>query len=268
MKPSLTPLAGFLFLLLFLQRVRAGLSACDVTIGSNTFELSKIPKELYIGADGSGAEWYYNMMICGAVPSSLCTGAAGAVAQTSTPGTGPCEALVVTSWSGDNGAPVPAKLIDSADPGKGVVLSFDNGDTCPHGNNRQWIITFSCDPTQESPGPAVGTWKAQEDPVGSCNYKATFPTKYACLGTAPSPGPAPTTGGGWGATFNIIFIVTTSCYFVFGAAYQKKFNDASSLKEFIPNQEFWADLPGLCWDGVQFVNEKVSGLVGGGYNRL
>ena len=168
---------------------------------------------------------------------------------------------VADSWSGGTAA-----LANPNNASQGVVVSFDNGDKCDT-KNRKWSITFTCDPHQESPGTTVGSWSAMENPPNSCSYHAKFPTEYACL---PSPGPdGPTTSsGGWGATFNIIFVVTASCYFVFGAAYQKKFNDASSLKEFIPNYEFWADLPSLCWDGVQFVNEKFASVIGRGYNRI
>jgi len=137
------------------------------------------------------------------------------------------------------------------EPGKGVQVTYSNGDECVLGS-WETVITLACDPTIEGEITDVDT--------GDCWFKATVSSKYAC--GVPVSGSSATSGGDASGQSSgdvvalvilIILLVCVVLYFGLGVFYQKKFKEASTFREYIIHNEFWCSLPSLIKDGVLFI---------------
>jgi len=136
-----------------------------------------------------------------------------------------------------------------AEPGKGLQVTYSDGDDCDFGN-YQTVISLVCDETEQ------GTIDSIDD--GECWYRMTIRSKYACGKEASSTssgddGSGASSGDVVALVILIVLLVGFVLYFVVGAIWQKKKNDASSFHEYIIHYEFWSSLPGLIKDGVLFI---------------
>jgi len=133
---------------------------------------------------------------------------------------------------------------NSTEPGKGLIITYGNGDTCSGGDVRTTNLILVCDPYCES--PLVDTAKE----IAHCAYSIRITSKYAC-------GEKGSSSGGAGETFALvvllILLIGAVLYFAIGAVYQKKKKDASNLREMIIHNEFWCSLPGMVKDGFLFI---------------
>jgi len=135
--------------------------------------------------------------------------------------------------------------------GQGIEISYSQGDECIVGAYEADVLLL-CDPSLE--GDIVSA-----DP-GECWYKITVSSKYACGKQVDSMSPASSDDSGAKGSGEIVSIVIlvllgvgVVAYFGLGVWYQKKYKDASTIREHIIHNEFWCSIPGLVKDGVLFI---------------
>jgi len=138
-----------------------------------------------------------------------------------------------------------------AEPGKGLQVTYSNGDDCDFGY-YQTVISVVCDPDEQ------GTIDTVED--GECWYRMTIRSKYGCGKEWNSEDPEEDESGSSkdagevvAIVILVLLLVSVVAYFALGAVWQKKKHDASTFREYIIHNEFWCDLPSLIVDGVKFI---------------
>jgi len=133
-----------------------------------------------------------------------------------------------------------------SEPGKGVMVTYSDGDDCDFGDHWQTVISFLCDETEDGVIDSVDE--------GECWYRLTVLSKYACgTETTPDDSGASDTGDVVALVILLIMVFGLIAYFVLGAVYQKMRNDPGTLREYIIHNEFWCSLPGLIVDGCKFI---------------
>jgi len=133
------------------------------------------------------------------------------------------------------------------DPGQGIRVTYGDGDECITGT-YQGVVTLNCDASEEG--------VITDIEPGDCWFKVSIATKYACgkeVDSNSENGGGKDSGEVAAIVILVILLVGFAGYFAFGVFYQKKFNDASSPREYIIHNEFWCALPGLVKDGVLFI---------------
>jgi len=129
----------------------------------------------------------------------------------------------------------------------GYSTTFSNGDTC-NGSPRVANVDLVC-------GSEVSLVEVIEDPEATCSYNVQVTIPCSMSG---------------GSIFLIAVLVGTILYFGLGCLYKRKKMGATSVKESIPNIDFWTTLPGLVKDGFYFVVRdrcRAAGT-GGGYEEI
>jgi len=133
-----------------------------------------------------------------------------------------------------------------SEPGKGLQVTYSNGDGCILGS-WQTVISLLCDPNEDG--------KIDTIEEGECWYRMNVYSKYAC-GKEAEPGDDDS-GSNTGDVVALVILLVLLCsvivYFVVGAIWQKKKNDASTAREYIIHNEFWCSLPMLIRDGFMFI---------------
>jgi len=133
-------------------------------------------------------------------------------------------------------------LVDAKDPGKGVKITYKDGDICKKQINGQMEISsrqINYEIECSGDDPAV---LKHIDEVSMCEYTVTFASKYGCpVGSH--------RGRGW--KFVILVLTSFFLYFAigFGIKYQKY---GMRGAEAVPNVDMWRQVPGLVKDGVSF----------------
>jgi len=136
-----------------------------------------------------------------------------------------------------------------AEPGKGLQVTYSNGDDCDFGY-YQTTITVLCDPDE------VGTIDTVED--GECWYRMNIRSRYGCgkeVSSSDSEGTDTGSDAGEVVAMAILIVLAVALvlYFALGAVYQKQRNQASTFREYIIHNQFWCSLPYLVVDGVKFI---------------
>jgi len=131
------------------------------------------------------------------------------------------------------------KLISDKNPGKGIIVTYGEGDVCSAGDVRETDIYIYCDKKVSDP---VIKPVDEED---HCSYVIKMESKYGC--------PAGDAGETFAMVVLIILAVAIVLYFGLGAVYKWKVKEASTFSEFIIHGEFWLALPLLIKDGCQFI---------------
>ena len=73
-------------------------------------------------------------------------------------------------------------LIDDNVPGKGIELTYGEGEACNHGPKRMVKYHFICAPGFDTLEPPLLVY---EKPSDGCHYNVTWPSKYACPSSWP-----------------------------------------------------------------------------------
>jgi len=144
-------------------------------------------------------------------------------------------------------------LIDEHDAGKGVKLTYRDGDICKKQvsgqmeiGSREVIYEIHCD---RGADPGV-LQKIVE--TSMCEYTILFNSKYAC----PTNGSAG--GKGWNFIFMVIFFF--ALYLGIGIGFNKYKRGMEGV-EAVPNIDLWRQVPGLVKDGVTFsVGQSKEGI--------
>jgi hypothetical protein len=232
---------------------------CRKSVGQTLFDLSDLRSDKdYVGIDPTDQTYIYSMNPCGVSNiNSHCKDIGGAICQFAASSGNPYVATIA-SWQSVNGG--TWTYIDPNNPGKGVAVSFMNGDPqCNIGGTvfpRDTIINFVC-----TPGAGVGsTFAVTENAQGQCLFTINFATEVSCpnyVTTARKAADAEQLqrplSNGW--IFNVVWLMSVLIYFVGGWWYKSRYTGLSGA-EAIPNVDFWRDLPSLVSDGCRYSWEK------------
>ncbi len=135
--------------------------------------------------------------------------------------------------------PLPQyKLIDTANPDKGMVIVFANG-ACDAIFDCNLTVELVCNPAA-SGTPVITSVSAPS----IFTNKMTIETKRACLDAGGD-------GISGGSIFVIILLSSLALYFVLGAIVNKFMFKKTGL-DIIPNRNFWAVMPTLVVAGFKF----------------
>eukprot|EP00656_Telonema_subtile_P024849 TRINITY_DN26_c0_g1_i1.p1 TRINITY_DN26_c0_g1~~TRINITY_DN26_c0_g1_i1.p1 ORF type:complete len:354 (+),score=60.27 TRINITY_DN26_c0_g1_i1:91-1152(+) len=145
------------------------------------------------------------------------------------------------------------KPIDSLEPGKGMILAYQNGERCGDGVSRQIKYTVTC---SENYGYDDGPLVVYETRSG-CHYDVHWPNKAGC----PKNGVITTLAqGNWGpgSVFMVVVMLVLCVYICGGCFYKRKFEDAEGI-EACPHHTLWCALPAVFMAGCQWVYDKLAG---------
>eukprot|EP00484_Ammonia_sp_Unknown_P001738 CAMPEP_0197023024 /NCGR_PEP_ID=MMETSP1384-20130603/3807_1 /TAXON_ID=29189 /ORGANISM="Ammonia sp." /LENGTH=269 /DNA_ID=CAMNT_0042451167 /DNA_START=29 /DNA_END=838 /DNA_ORIENTATION=+ len=148
----------------------------------------------------------------------------------------------------------------SFDGNRSWTFEYENGDTdCGPRGARAWVPTFECDHSTEW---AIST---VEETPGSCLYRTTITTKYACLGQTYACSQDESSSGisgGW--IFIIVLISAFMCYCCIGyvvmATTKNKAGGFADFQNNIPQKQFWTVLPKLVIAGCLYSKDAMMGL--------
>lgn len=127
--------------------------------------------------------------------------------------------------------------------GKGVAITYSNGDICDPATRSTRSVTMSveCDHSVDGLGEFSEVKKE-----ATCNTIFTFSSRYGC----------PADGLSVGSKLLITFFVLLFVYVAGGYAYEYKVREKRGL-DALPNLEFWRELPGLVRDGAIYGFERL-----------
>lgn len=142
------------------------------------------------------------------------------------------------------------KPIDSAVPGKGLYLAYQNGERCGSGISRQIKYTITCsDQFDYEDGPMV----VYESRKG-CIYDVHWPNKAGCPTDSLVGQLEDGITTGYTGMLFMGMLLLCCCYVCGGCLYKRHFEGAEGI-EACPQHELWCAIPGICSALV----DKVSG---------
>lgn len=198
--------------------------------------------------EGQDRIYRYKFNICGPTNAhGMCATNRGSLCQFSAM-TGNYVANL-GSWDGN---PRPTwGLIDPANPGKGVQLTFRNGDICWINHvqvTRTANVQLICSDTQDD------RFSIQEQ-LGTCTFNVRMRTPLACVGGAAS-------SSSFGS-FGLLVILAIVVYLGVGCYWNVEHHGKQwGTVDAIPNLEFWKSVPGYTKEGALFTYAKINQLLG------
>jgi len=131
---------------------------------------------------------------------------------------------------------------EGVDSGKGVTVHYSQGEYCPGSAGTSSTINVLCGDDE-----AVTDVSLSKD---GCSIVITIKSQAGC-------GTPETYPGGAGDTFAIVLliliIVGVILYIGIGMIVNWKVKGATTVREMIPQNEFWCALPGMIVDGCKFI---------------
>lgn len=178
----------------------------------------------------------YRVNVCEQVFQS-CAGDFTGVAAQWTP-QGSCVAVIGRQNPEYGGLNLPTlDYIDEEDPGKGVVLTYANGDLCPSlvAFERTVKYVIHCDK-----GTKAAVISATEPQI--CSYQIEFNSKAGC---PPARASADKASKKRSTTFKEVLLGIVLLFVLYCAvgSYRNHRDDGTSFPESIPHKEFWYSLP-------------------------
>ena len=207
----------------------------------------KSPPDFSIMGEGY---FEYRVNVCEQVFQS-CSGDFTGVATQWTP-QGSCVA-VIGRQNPEYGGLNPPTLgyIDEEDPGKGVVLTYVNGDLCPSlvAFERTTRFVIHCDK-----GTKAAVIAASEPEI--CTYQVEFNSKLACPPARASEDKASKKRS---TTFKGVLIGVVLLFVLYCAVgvYRNQRENGTAVSESIPHKEFWYSLPERLGELLSFVIMRV-----------
>jgi len=207
----------------------------------------KSPPDFSIMGEGY---FEYRVNVCEQVFQS-CSGDFTGVATQWTP-QGSCVA-VIGRQNPEYGGLNPPTLgyIDEEDPGKGVVLTYVNGDLCPSlvAFERTTRFVIHCDK-----GTKAAVIAASEPEI--CTYQVEFNSKLACPPARASEDKASKKRS---TTFKGVLIGVVLLFVLYCAVgvYRNQRENGTAVSESIPHKEFWNSLPERLGELLSFVIMRV-----------
>mmetsp|Transcript_60877 Transcript_60877/g.89229 ORF Transcript_60877/g.89229 Transcript_60877/m.89229 type:complete len:275 (-) Transcript_60877:96-920(-) len=133
--------------------------------------------------------------------------------------------------------------IEPGSPFVGVQITYNNGEYCQEGVNRQVKLQFYCDHLGRL-GTVGDYYVTQEAP---CTWVVTFPTPYGCpKGTALSQG----------SLFVVAFCILFTGYCGGGLLLNMTKFDLPLGPDALPHISFWRGLPELVKEGAAFTADS------------
>ena len=161
------------------------LDVCTYAVSGNTYDLTSLKvtdltsRSYLLEGDSGEDEYSYLLNICGPVtPVDLprvCNGYMGAVLQYKLGlMNGACYVAGRYDANDDDDDTSTFSLIDTADPAKGLSLTYESGDNCAKGVVRSTTVDVYCANTE------VLMKSASENSARKCAYRIVMESWYGC----------------------------------------------------------------------------------------
>ncbi|CAG9324551.1 unnamed protein product [Blepharisma stoltei] len=151
-----------------------------------------------------------------------------------------------------SGTPPVATYINPDDPDLGIRLTYFNGDSCGS-IQRQVIYNIHC--AKEK------TRMTMAEEFSLCVYTFEVNSKLVCPGKSGVTKKS-SSGLSRGTWILLLSVILFAAYCIIGSILNRKNDPELSISESIPHKAFWAELPSLVGDGVQFTVSKGREIVG------
>eukprot|EP00761_Pharyngomonas_kirbyi_P011798 gb/GECH01011824.1/.p1 GENE.gb/GECH01011824.1/~~gb/GECH01011824.1/.p1 ORF type:complete len:262 (+),score=47.54 gb/GECH01011824.1/:1-786(+) len=235
-------------LLVVISPIALGLPSCEFKDDESgkSFDLTKLRNageyETPPYTAPSGSTYVYRFGICSNI-TTPCENASPDAACTQFKKS---DCLAVT---GKYNANTKLKVLDPKDPKVGVQVIYNNGDEGSHGE-RQTVIQIYCGDKAKDP-------KFMNETTFEDHKPGQQGPGYIYTISMTSPEACPKSGGGSGISPGSILLIIFFCgviplYFIIGIPVEMFVYKTEGWKRFVPNANFWLDLPFLLKDGFMF----------------
>eukprot|EP01107_Rhizomastix_libera_P006371 TRINITY_DN20494_c0_g1_i1.p2 TRINITY_DN20494_c0_g1~~TRINITY_DN20494_c0_g1_i1.p2 ORF type:complete len:240 (-),score=62.66 TRINITY_DN20494_c0_g1_i1:832-1551(-) len=203
---------------------------CTYEVNGWKYDFSRISSTDITYDDENNSESYY-IRLCDKVEGISCNGGSVCV-QFKNMKTSKGKLTTAATTGGEDG--------------KGLKVSYSQGDECSDGKKWSSQVTLVCDQSVLGNGEVTN---AVND-FGTCLTTVTMKSKYACANKS-SKSASAKKGLSTGSVILIIFFSCVAVYIVAGCVFNYKKNDKRGI-EMVPNIDFWKDIPSLVVDGFLF----------------